>query len=55
MFDKLVTKVSAIDTRGFVLKTQYDFDNSDVEQKLMMLTKKYIPDTSGFVKKDYNA
>ena len=34
MFDKLVTKVSAIDTRGFVLKTQYDFDNSDVEQKI---------------------
>ena len=34
MFDKLVTKVSAIDTRGFVLKTQYDFDNSDFEQKI---------------------
>ena len=46
--DKLVAKVSNIDTSGFVLKTKYDTDKSELEKK--------IPDTSGLVKKtDYNA
>ena len=45
-YDKLVTKVNAVDTSGFVLKTGYD------ESKL----EKKIPDTSGLVKKtDYNS
>ena len=47
-YDKLVTKVNNIDTSGFVLKTKYDRDRSELENK--------IPDTSGLVKKtDYNA
>ena len=45
--DKLVAKVNNIDTSGFVLKTKYDTDKSELENK--------IPDTSGFVKKtDYD-
>ena len=47
VYDKLVTKVSNIDTSGFVLKTKYDTDKPQLENK--------IPDTSGLVKKtDYN-
>ena len=47
-YDKLVTKVNNIDTSGFVLKTKYDTDRSESENK--------IPDTSGLVKKtDYNS
>ena len=46
-YNKLVTKVDNIDTSGFVLKTKYDTDNSELKNK--------IPDTSGLVKKtDYN-
>ena len=47
VYDKLVTKVNNINTSGFVLKTKYDADKSEIENK--------IPDTSGLVKKtDYN-
>ena len=46
VYDKLVAKVNNIDTSGFVLKTKYDADKSELENK--------IPDTSGLVKKtDY--
>ena len=38
MYDKLVTKVNNIDTTGFVLKTKYETDRSDLEKK--------TPDTS---------
>ena len=49
VYDKRVAKVSSIDTSGFVLKTKYDTDKTELENK--------IPDTSGLVKKktDYNA
>ena len=48
VYDKLVAKVNSIDISGFVLKTQYETDKSEIENK--------IPNTSGFVKKiDYNA
>ena len=48
VYNKLVTKVNAIDTSGFDLETKYDTDKSELENK--------IPDTSGLVKKtDYNA
>ena len=48
VYDKLVTKVNNIDTSGFVLKTKYEKDKSELENK--------IPDTSLLVKKtDYNA
>ena len=46
-YNKLVTKVNNIDTSGFVLKTNYDTDKSELENK--------IADTSSLVKKaDYN-
>ena len=32
VYDKLVTKVDNIDTTGFVLKTTYDTDKSDLEK-----------------------
>ena len=38
VYDKLVIKVNSIDTSGFVLKTKYDVDKSELEKK--------IPDTS---------
>ena len=45
-YNKLVTKVDNIDTSGFVLKTKYDTDKSELENK--------APDTSDLVKKtDY--
>ena len=44
---KLVTKVDNIDTSGFALKTKYDTDKSELENK--------ITDTTGLVKKqDYD-
>ena len=44
---KLVTKVDNIDTSGFVLKTKYDADKLELENKIF--------DTSGLAKKtDYN-
>ena len=47
VYDKLVTKVNNINTSGFVLKTKYDTDKSELENK--------IPVTSGLVEKtDYN-
>ena len=47
VYDKLVTEVNNIDTSGFVLKTRYDTDKSELGNK--------IPDTSGLVKKtDYD-
>ena len=42
MHDKLVTKVNNIDTSKFILKTKYDTDKLELEQK--------IPDTSDLVK-----
>ena len=48
VFDQLVAKVNSIDTSRFVLKTKYDTDKLEIENK--------ITDTSGFVKKaDNNA
>ena len=43
VYDKLVTKVNKIDTSGFVLKTKYDTDKSELENK--------IPSINGLVKK----
>ena len=42
---KLVTKTNNIDTSDFVLKTKYDTDKPELENK--------IPDTGGLVKKTY--
>ena len=49
-YERLIEKVNNIDTTGFVLKTKYDTDKSDLEKKLSDAEKK-IPDTSGLVKK----
>ena len=43
VYDKLVTKVNNIDTSGFVLKTKYDTDKSELENK--------IPSINDLVKK----
>ena len=45
VYDKLVAKVNNIGTSGFVLKTKYDTDKTELENK--------TPDTSGLVKKAY--
>ena len=47
MYDKLIAKVNNIGIGGFVLKTKYDTEKSESENK--------IPDTSRLVQKlDYN-
>ena len=47
VYDKLVGKVNNIDTSRFVLKTKYETDKTEFENK--------IPDTTGLVKKtNYN-
>ena len=38
MYDKLVAKVDDIDTNDFVLKTKYDTDKSELENKVSDLT-----------------
>ena len=43
MYDKLAEKVNNIDTNRFALKTKYDTEKTELENK--------IPDTSGLVKK----
>ena len=43
VYDKLLAKVNNIDTSDFVLKTKYNSDKSELEQK--------IPDVSNLVKK----
>ena len=48
--DKLFAKVNNIYNCGFVLKTKYDRDKSDLEKKNSEANNK-IPDTSGLVKK----
>ena len=46
-YDKLVATVNNIDTSDFVLKTKYQTDKTELENK--------TPDTKGLVKKtDYN-
>ena len=49
--NKLVTKVDNIDTTGFVLKTTYDTDKSDLRKKISDVDKK-IPDAIGLVNKN---
>ena len=49
-YNSLKTKVSNIDTTNFVLKTKYEKDGSDFEDKTSKIDKK-IPDVSGLVKK----
>ena len=48
-YDKLVAKRDNADTTGFVLKTIYDTDKSDLEKKISDADNK-IPDTSDLAK-----
>ena len=48
--NSLKTKVDNIDTINFVLKTKYEKDGSDFEDKISKVDKK-IPDVSDLVKK----
>ena len=54
-YNSLRTKVDSIDTTNFVLKTKYEKDGSDFEDKISKIDKK-IPYVSDLVKKaDFNA
>ena len=54
-YNSLKTKVDNIDTTNFVLKTKYEKDGSNFEDKISKIDKK-IPYVSGLVKKtDFNA
>ena len=47
VYDKLVAKINSIDNGGFILKSKYDTDKSELEKE--------TPDTSWLVKKlDYD-
>ena len=48
MYDKLVTKVNAIDICGFISKSQYNTDRSGLEKKIDQKTT----DTSGLIAKE---
>ena len=48
--DRLATKYNTIDTSGFVLRTKYDTEKSDLEKKINDVDKE-IPDDGGLVKK----
>ena len=50
MYNKLVTKLNNINTSGFVLKTKYDTDKSDLEKKISDAEKKIL-DTTRLIKK----
>ena len=54
MYDKKVTKVNAINTIGFVLKTQYNTDKSSIEKKIGCADKKYLILVDLLKKTDYN-
>ena len=44
MCDKVVAKVNNIDTSGFILKTLYDTDKSNLENKISDRDKKTLVD-----------
>ena len=50
VYDKLVAKVSNIDTSAIVFKTKYSTDKPCLEKKIGDSDKK-VPDTSKLVKK----
>ena len=41
-YNSLKTKVDTIDTAKFVLKTKYEEDGSDFEDKISKIDKKYL-------------
>ena len=55
MYDKLVAKVNNIGTSGFVLKTKYDTDKSDLEKKNQYADKDFLILVGLLKKTNYNA
>ena len=49
MYDKLVAKVNNIDTSGFVLKTNYDTDKTDLEKQINDADKENPDTIAGFI------
>ena len=54
LFHKLVTKVNAINTSKFVLKTQKNIDKSGFQKKIDAAIKKLLDPNGLFKKTDYN-
>ena len=54
-YTKLVKKVNSIDTTGFVLKTTYDTDKSDLEKKISDADKKILATCALVKKTDFNS
>ena len=50
MYGKLAAKVNNIDNTGFVLKTKYDTDDTDIVKRIGD-AEKNIPNTSEIIKK----
>ena len=50
-YNKLKTKLDSIDTTDFVLKTKYETDGSNFQDKISKIDKK-IPDVRELVKKN---
>ena len=55
VYDRLAAKVYTIDTTGFVLKTKYGTEKSDLEKKINDADKKYLMLVGLLKKADYNA
>ena len=55
VYDKLVAKVNNMDVSGFVLKTKYDTDKTNLEKKISDADKKYLIIVELLIKIDYNA
>ena len=52
MYDKLVAKVNAVDTSGFVLRTQYNTGKLGIVKEINDADKK-IPNTGELVKRNW--
>ena len=55
MYDKLVGKVNNIDTSGIILKNKYDIEESDLKNKFVMQTKRFLIPGDLLKKLEYNA
>ena len=55
VYDKSVTKVNNIDASGFILKTKYNTDKSDLEKKISDADKKLQIQMDLFKTLDYSA
>ena len=51
VYDKLASKISTVDTRRFVLKTQYNTTESGLAKKIVDTNKEYLTLVDLFKKK----